>query len=50
MKNKFVFAAILSVLSGFAVESGFVRESRPVASGADLERHQEFKAYGTLTL
>jgi len=46
MKNKFVFAALLSVLSGFAVQSGFARESWPMPAGADLERQQEFKAYG----
>ncbi|HTR42854.1 MAG TPA: hypothetical protein VMH87_14670, partial [Pseudomonadales bacterium] len=46
MKNKFVFAAILSVLSGFVIQSGFARESWPVPAGADLERQQEFKAYG----
>jgi hypothetical protein len=46
MKNKFVFVAILSSLAGFVVPSGFARESWPVATGADLERQREFKAYG----
>jgi hypothetical protein len=46
MKNKLVFTVVLSVSVGFAAQSGFARESWPVAEGADLERQHEFKAYG----
>jgi hypothetical protein len=46
MKNKLVFAVLLSMSVGFAAQSGSARESWPVPAGADLERQHEFKAYG----